>query len=57
MDKQSPDAASKSLGSQRLASVQTAFLAGPMAGQPNAVPLAGKIKRDGDPRLEIVKTK
>ena len=29
MDKQSPDAASKSLGSQRLASVQTAFLCGP----------------------------
>lgn len=57
MDKQSPDALAKSLGSQRLASVQTAFLSGPMAGQPNAVPLAGKIKRDGDPRLEIVKTK
>jgi hypothetical protein len=57
MDKQSPDAVAKSLGSQRLASVQTAFLSGPMAGQPNAVPLAGKIKRDGDPRLEIVKTK
>jgi cytochrome c peroxidase len=29
--------------------------AGP--GQPNAVPLAGKIKRDGDPRLESVKIK
>ena len=57
MNKQSPDAVSKSLGSQRLASVQTAFLVGPMAGQPNAVPLAGKIKRDGDPRLEIVKIK
>ena len=57
MDKQSPDAETKSLGSQRLASVQTAFLSGPMAGQPNAVPLAGKIKRDGDPRLEIVKIK
>jgi hypothetical protein len=57
MDKQSPDAVAKSLGSQRLASVQTAFLSGPMAGQPNAVPLAGKIKRDGDPRLEIVKIK
>jgi hypothetical protein len=57
MNKQSPDAVSKSLGSQRLASVQTAFLAGPMAGQPKAVPLAGKIKRDGDPRLEIVKIK
>jgi len=28
-----------------------------MAGQPNAVPVAGKIKRDGDPRLEIVKIK
>ena len=57
MDKQSPDAVTKSLGSQRLASVQSAFLSGPMAGQPNAVPLAGKIKRDGDPRLEIVKIK
>ncbi len=57
MDKQSPDAATKSLGSQRLASVQAAFLSGPMAGQQNAVPLAGKIKRDGDPRLEIVKVK
>ena len=57
MDKQSPDAGAKSLGSQRLASVQSAFLSGPMAGQPNAVPLVGKIKRDGDPRLEIVKTK
>lgn len=57
MDKQSPDAAAKSLGSQRLAAVQAAFLSGPMAGQPNAVPLAGKIKRDGDPRLEIVTTK
>jgi hypothetical protein len=57
MDKQSPDAAAKSLGSERLASVQTAFLSGPMAGQPNAVPVAGKIKRDGDPRLEIVKIK
>jgi hypothetical protein len=57
MDKQSPDAAAKSLGSERLASVQTAFLSGPMAGQPNAVPMAGKIKRDGDPRLEIVKIK
>jgi hypothetical protein len=57
MDKQSPDAVAKSLGPQRLASVQTVFLSGPMAGQPNAVPLAGKIKRDGDPRLEIVKIK
>jgi hypothetical protein len=57
MDKQSPDAGAKSLGSQRLASVQAAFLSGPMAGQPNAVPLAGKIKRDSDPRLEIVKIK
>jgi hypothetical protein len=57
MDKQSPDAAAKSVGTQRLALVQTAFLSGPMAGQPNAVPLAGKIKRDGDPRLEIVKIK
>jgi hypothetical protein len=57
MDKQSPDAGTKSLGSQRLASVQSAFLSGPMAGQPNAVPVAGKIKRDGDPRLEIVKIK
>jgi hypothetical protein len=57
MNKQSPDAGTKSLGSQRLASVQSALLSGPLAGQPNAVPLAGKIKRDGDPRLEIVKIK
>jgi hypothetical protein len=57
MDKQSPDAVAKSLGSQRLASVQTVFLSGAMAGRPDAVPVAGKIKRDGDLRLEIVKIK
>jgi hypothetical protein len=54
MDKRYDKAAVDALGSQRLSMVQMALInAG--AGGPAAAPQIGKIRRDGDPRLEIVK--
>ncbi len=54
MDKTYQDAAAKMLGPQRLSTVQT-MLVHASGGDVSAAPQIGKVKRDGDPRLEIVK--
>ncbi len=56
MDKQSGDVVVKTLGPQRLAAVQASLVKG--GASPGADgPQIGKSKKDGDPRLEIVKLK
>ena len=54
MDKRYDDAGAKMLGLQRLTTVQ-GLLAQASGGDASAGPETGKVKRDGDPRLEIVK--
>ncbi len=54
MDKRYDDGSAKMLGPQRLSTVQT-MLVHASGGDPSAAPQLGKVKRDGDPRLEIVK--
>ncbi|MBA3318104.1 MAG: hypothetical protein H0T50_08445 [Gemmatimonadales bacterium] len=55
LDKRYDETAAQSLGPQRLSTVQMVFLNTSGAGNPAAIPQLGKIKRGGDPRLEIVK--
>ena len=54
MDKRYDDASAKMLGPQRLTTVQ-GILAQASGAEASAGPKIGKVKRDGDPRLEIVK--
>lgn len=57
MDKRYDETAVAALGQQRLSTVQMALLNAGGASDPTAMPQIGKIKRDGDPRLEIVKVR
>ena len=54
MDKRYDDGSAKMLGPQRLSTVQT-MLVHASGGDLSAAPQIGKVKRDGDSRLEIVK--
>jgi hypothetical protein len=56
MDQQSGDVVVKTLGPQRLATVRAALVEGGAAPEPDG-PQIGKSKKDGDPRLEVVKLK
>jgi hypothetical protein len=56
MDKQSGDVVVRTLGPQRLAAVQASLVEGG-AGSGADGPQVGKSKKDGDPRLEIVRLK
>jgi hypothetical protein len=56
VDKRYDESAVAALGQQRLSTVQLMFLNAGDGSDPNGVPRVGKTKRDGDPRLEIVKT-
>lgn len=56
MDKQSGDVVVKTLGPQRLATAQASLVSGGAAPGADG-PQIGKSKKDGDPRLEIVKLK
>ncbi len=56
MDKQFGDAV-QTLGPQRLSVVQAAVVQGGLSAHPESAPQIGKVKKDGHPRLEIVKLK
>lgn len=54
MDKHSGDVVVRALGPERLAAVQASLVQGGVAPGPDG-PQIGKSKKDGDPRLEIVR--
>ncbi len=56
MDKQSGDVVVRTLGPQRLAAVQASLVEGGASPGPDG-PQIGKSKKDGDPRLEVVRLK